>query len=1061
MKVVFRVRLCSAKVFCRRPIESNVSRISRAIILAFMLLATASAWCSPPTRPVRVLMLYRGEKDSLALDRFQVGVRRTMEQELDAPVTIYTESFDGEGLGQSPSFKVAMEQLLLRKYSRLGIDIVVPIGEYPIQFVQTRRRTLFPRAKTLYLNIGGTPQQPIPGATGMVMPVNAGPTVELALLQNPEARHVLLIAGATGVDRATAQLALVNAQELLEKRRRQEDLRVLAPGTLSDSLKVVATLPPDTISVFVCYYGDSTGETFAQARILPRFSAVTNRPIYSWFDTAMGRGIVGGSLIDLEANGVLFGNLIVRVVRGADPGTIPEITGDISKIEFDWAQLKRWGISMDKVPAGSAVINREFTVWEFYKWRIIGLISLMVLEAILIATLIRLTITLRRQARNLAYRQKVEALIAHCAAAFINLPAELVNNEIEVLFQEVLEFFDLDRINLFDFSTGTGKLRLLCTRFTTSSSFPMQSIDLRQFQWNAVQMQQGTPILIASPDDLPPEAAPLVDYLKNNGIRSFAVFPLMRGKKPFGAMSFSTVRTMHAWQPDLVVSLSTIVDIFGSALERKTAEEAASGSRDRLTGIVESAMDAIIAIDEQQRIVVFNATAEKMFRCTADDALGETLDCFIPQRFRTGHREHIARFGEAGVTNRSMGGSSLSPLIALRTNGQEFPIEASISQVKVGGANLFTVIIRDVTERGQAEKNLRESNELNLSILQSLRGHLAVLDCEGKIVAATTRGPEFAAINGINSRDLRVGDDYLAMCKAVAKRGDLDVAAALEGIQAVYDGKVQFFEMEYGYDSGFDMRWCLMSVTPLGASGNGVVISHDDITLRKRHEQAIRELSGRLINAQEQERSRIARELHDDINQQVAMLAIELQQMKSAISGDSAESQKRIDALWTKTHSLSLDIQRLSHRLHSSKLDHLGIVAALRGLCSEVSEQSKIEIDFQFRQVPTAMDSDVALSIFRVAQESIHNITKHAQARRVQVELFGTGNSVLLRVSDDGVGFDTNAPEHKGGLGMISMRERIRSVGGVITFLSKPSLGTQVETTIPVVHESVATASVA
>jgi PAS domain S-box-containing protein len=1059
MNIIFQVGLCNTMVFCLRPISGNGRNFSRGLLLAFLLLASSSSWCSTPARQVRVLMLYHGERDSLALERFQVGVRRTMEQELDVPVTIYTESFDEEGLGQSPSFVVAMEQLLLRKYSHRGIDIVVPIGEYPIQFVQTRLGTLFPRAKLLYLSIGSTPQQPIPGATGMVMPVNAGPTVALALSQNPEVRHVLLIAGSTGVDRGTAQLALVNAQELLEKKNKRADLRVLAPGTLSESLKTVAALPPDAISVFVCYYGDSTGETFSPARILPRFSVNTNRPIYGWFDTEMGRGIVGGSLIDLEANGALFGNLVVRVVRGADPGTIPEITGDISINEFDWAQLRRWGISMDKVPAGSTVINREFSVWELYKWRIIGLIGLMILEAVLIATLIRLTMTLRRQARNLAYRQKVEALIAHCAAAFINLPAELVNNEIEILFQEVLEFFDLDRINLFEFSAGTGKLRLLCTRFTTSSSLPSQSIDLRQFPWNVVQMQQGTPILIAGPDDLPPDAAPLVDYLKNNGIRSFAAFPLMRGKKPFGAMSFSTVRTTQSWQPDLVVSLSTIVDIFSSALDRKNAEESASGSRDRLTGIVESAMDAIIAIDEQQRIVVFNATAEKMFGCTADDALGGRLERFIPAHLRAHHREVVASFAKSGETNRSMGG--LGPLIALRASGQEFPIEASISQIKVSGEKLFTVIIRDVTEREQAEHNLRESNELNLSILQSLRGHLAVLDSEGKIAAATTRGPEFVAINGINSRDLRVGDDYLAMCKAVAKRGDPDVAAALEGIRDVYDGKIKDFEMEYGYESGFDVRWYQMSVTPLGASGNGVVISHDDITLRKRHEQAIRELSGRLINAQEQERSRIARELHDDINQQVAMLAIELQQLKSSIPGESPEGNRQIDSLWRKTHALSLDIQRLSHQLHSSKLDHLGVVAALRGLCNEVSEQSKIEIDFQYRQVPAVIDSDISLSIFRVAQESLHNITKHAHARRVQVELLGTGGSVLLRVSDDGVGFDPDAPERKAGLGMISMRERIRAVGGAITFVSKPLLGTQVETTIPLVHESVATVSIA
>jgi PAS domain S-box-containing protein len=1003
-------------------------------------------------------MLYFGDRDSLALDEFQAGIRSRVERGQDASLTIYTESFDEEALGRSALYAVAMEQFLREKYADRGIDVVVPVGEYPLEFIQTRRKSLFPDAKLLYLGLGTGPQRPIPNSTGMVLPINLGPTVEIALAQNPGTRHVMLIAGATAVDRGLAQLALASAQKSLQEKHQQVDLRILTPGTIADNLKAVAALPPGMISVFVSYFGDSSGQTFVPARILPSFSGATNRPIYAWFDAGLRRGIVGGNLLDFEENGALFGDLMIRAIHTEDPGTIPVIISDISSSKFDWKQMARWGIPLERIPPGSTVINRDFTVWELYKWQILGLIGLVLLQAVLIVSLFRLTINQRRQARNLAERRRVQALIARCAAAFINLPAELFNNELEISFQEVLEFFDLDRINLFEFSPVAGKLRLACTRGTVCSPPPLEMIDLHQLPWTADQFQQGAPILATSLDDLPPEATALRGYLKAYDIRSFAAFPLMRGKVPYASISFSAVRSSRVWEPDLVLALRTIADIFGSALERKYAEEAASGSRDRLTGIVESAMDAIVAIDEQHRIVVFNATAEKMFGCSADEALDHSLERFIPQQFRARHVEHIARFAEAGVTNRSMGG--LRPLTALRTNGQEFPIEASISQVKVGDANLFTVIVRDVTDRQQAEQKLRESNDLNVSILQSLRGHLAVLDSEGRIVVATVRNPEFVALNGINAQDIRVGESYLAKCRASAEAGDQDAAAALAGIQALYDAKTEIFEMEYCRKSGTEQRWFSMSATPLGCSpGKGVVISHEDVTLRKRHEQAIRELSGRLINAQEQERSRIARELHDDINQQVAMLAIELQQLKLPISGESSGRNDRIDAIWRKTHALSLNVQRLSHRLHSAKLDHLGIVAALRGLCKEISEQSGIEIEFQFRQVPAVMGSDVSLSIFRVAQESLHNITKHAHAQKVRVELVGAEESLVMRVSDDGVGFDPDASEHKAGLGMISMRERIRSVGGAISFFSGPSLGTKVETIIPLSHESVATAT--
>jgi len=196
--------------------------------------------------------------------------------------------------------------------------------------------------------------------------------------------------------------------------------------------------------------------------------------------------------------------------------------------------------------------------------------------------------------------------------------------------------------------------------------------------------------------------------------------------------------------------------------------------------------------------------------------------------------------------------------------------------------------------------------------------------------------------------------------------------------------------------------------------------------------------------------------LHDDISQQVAVLTIGLQLLKSEFATESSEEGDRIEDLLKKTHTLSIDIQRPSHRLHSSKLAFLGIVAALRGLCAEVSEQSKIEVEFQCGQVPAVVDSDTSLSLFRVAQESLHNIAKHAHSRRVQVSLLGDNNGIVLRVSDDGVGFDPEAPEHKAGLGMVSMKERIRLLGGVLSVFSTPSMGTTIETRVPFLLEMAA-----
>src|SRR5438309_8919389 len=158
--------------------------------------------------------------------------------------------------------------------------------------------------------------------------------------------------------------------------------------------------------------------------------------------------------------------------------------------------------------------------------------------------------------------------------------------------------------------------------------------------------------------------------------------------------------------------------------ERKQVEEALRESQAQLTGIIQSAIDTITTVDDQQRIVLFNAAAEKMFRCSASDAVGQSIERFIPQRFRSQHAGHIRRFGETGVTSRGMG--TLGALWAARADGEEFQIEASISQIETRGKKLFTVILRDITERKQAEEELAGSEAELAGIMQSVRDQISM-----------------------------------------------------------------------------------------------------------------------------------------------------------------------------------------------------------------------------------------------------------------------------------------------------------------------------------------------
>ncbi len=686
-------------------------------------------------------------------------------------------------------------------------------------------------------------------------------------------------------------------------------------------------------------------------------------------------------------------------------------------------------------------------IWQRHKWRAIGLLGVVVITTALVTSLIRSAIARRRDLKQLAYERKLETVVAQLAAAFINLPAELVNTEIERSFQWLLEFLDLDRISLFEVSSRTAQLRLLCSRGVMGVEEPPTIVDLHQLPSTASQILRGTPIVAANLGELPAEAGGLREILRARGVRSFVSFPLQQNENAFATLSFSTVRNEREWNPDLVQALRTIADIFGNALKRKYADEAVRESERRFRLVANTAPVLIWMSGPDKLCTYFNQLWL--------DFTGRRLEAELGNGWAEGvHPEDLQR----RIETYAQAFERRQPFrieYRLRGHDGKFRWIFDIGVPRVDADGSFAGYIGscvDVNERKRAEHALYQSEHLKASILDSLTNHIVVVDYMGIVVAVNDPKFVFASDNCLLG--VRVGANYFEVCQRMIG-GNPEMTMALDGIQSVFDGKRDYFELEFTLRSTTQPSTLLMSVTPLKGSDRGVVVSHHDITERKRQEQAIRDLSGRLINAQEQERSRIARELHDDINQQVAVLAIELQQLERFLPEDSPEGHRKAQALWKKIHGVSTEIHHISHQLHSAKLEHLGLIAALRGLCNEFSAQYKIRADFQAWQVPPALSSDISLGLFRVAQEGLQNVAKHSRAEKVRVDLIGRDDKVLMRVLDDGVGFDPDGTQQTG-LGMISMSERIRLVGGTLSVSSRPSMGTQIEAAIPLSRRTVA-----
>jgi signal transduction histidine kinase len=262
------------------------------------------------------------------------------------------------------------------------------------------------------------------------------------------------------------------------------------------------------------------------------------------------------------------------------------------------------------------------------------------------------------------------------------------------------------------------------------------------------------------------------------------------------------------------------------------------------------------------------------------------------------------------------------------------------------------------------------------------------------------------------------------------------------------------FRMEYRlrrHDGEY--RWILDIGAPRFNADHslaGFIGAGIDVTERKIAEKALAGVSGKLIEAQELERARIARELHDDICQRLALLSVEIVRVQKDSPSLPEQILRRMDELQKQASEIGFDVQSLSHELHSSKLELLGLVPAIRGFCREFGEQQKIEIDFKAQDFPGSAPQEVSLCAFRVLQEALHNSAKHSQAQKINVELSWMANEILLTVRDSGVGFDSKAiVKESRGLGLVSMRERLKLVNGELFIESEPGRGTTIHARVP------------
>ena len=273
-------------------------------------------------------------------------------------------------------------------------------------------------------------------------------------------------------------------------------------------------------------------------------------------------------------------------------------------------------------------------------------------------------------------------------------------------------------------------------------------------------------------------------------------------------------------------------------------------------------------------------------------------------------------------------------------------------------------------------------------------------------------------------------------------------------------GNIRNLEVQLRRKDG-QIRSFLGSAEVIEVDGEPCVLSViADVTERKMAEEALASLSGRLIEAQEAERTRIARELHDDINQRLAMVAVGLKILKEDLPRSEQETTRRLEETCAQLSDLEGDVQALSHRLHPPNLEYFGLEEAVSSFCREFSERQNVKIDYHCDGLPEDLPGDVSLCFFRVLQEALHNAVKYSGVDEFEVSLEYVSYDIQLRVHDSGVGFDPTSSAAGHGLGLTSMKERLKLVGGELSIHSKPQEGTTVLACIPIAQRTVLPAAV-
>ena len=653
-----------------------------------------------------------------------------------------------------------------------------------------------------------------------------------------------------------------------------------------------------------------------------------------------------------------------------------------------------------------------------------------------ISLIVRDIVERKRNESSLKRQARFNEIMTRILTRFTTCRLAEVNFRVLAALQETAEFLGVDHAHVIIFSpdrTMWTATHEWCGSNVRRQTENYRNVPFGSVPWSESRLLAGEDIRINTAEDYPPEAVverQLEDM--KAGMQSLLMVPIFGAAGVIaGTVGFDSHARQITWSDDDVAYCKMVGDAIATVLERKRAEEALRNSEEKFSKAFEAspAMITIIRVKDR-RYVEVNRAFEQHTGLLRTQLLGRSI-------------AEVGRGPELGSLNQAFEkvleqGSVRNLEARLRTrNGHELTVLLSAEVIEFDGQTCVLTLAEDISERKLAEDALRESEERFRAMADSAP---IMMWMAGPDKGCTDFNRGWLEFTG-RTLQQECGEGWAAGVHPADLRRCMDI------YQAAFDLR-QPFAMEYRlrrHDGEY--RWVTDTGTPRflhDGSFVGYIGCCLDVDAQKRAEMEHTDLSRRLMTAQEAERTRIARELHDGIGQSLALLGIQMQRASQPAVVRLGKKNLGIQELCGKLKDIGNQVSRLSHQLHSSELEFLGLAVAVKSLCREFSEQYHFKVECTCHDIPADLDNEIALSFLRIVQEALHNVAKHSQASTVRVDMSGAGNELTLAIADDGVGFEMNQVRKSAGLGMVSMRERMHLIGGDFTISSQPGGGTKI-----------------